>query len=267
MRLLLATSEGMRAVGPWKRALGSAYAFARLVLRPNDPQTLFRGPLKVPKRVAWSEPLPLAGVKEVGRALGATVNDVLLAAVAGGLRHYLEDRGRRVAGVSFRAAMPVNVRPLERMAELGNQFGLVFLSLPVGIADPVARVAEVRRRSRALRSSAEPWVVYGILRLLGLVPAAVQRLVVRLFAAKTTIVMTNMPGPRERLYLGGRPLDGLFFWVPQSGRVGMGVSICSYAGEVRLGVATDAGLVPDPEAIVRAFTEEVAELARRARAA
>src|SRR5436305_6984949 len=230
MRLLLSTSEGMRAVSPWKRALASAFAFARLVLRPNDPHTLFRGPLRVPKRVAWSEPLPLAGVKAVGRALGATVNDVLLAAVAGGLRHYLEDRGQRVAGVSFRAAMPVNVRPLERMAELGNQFGLVFLSLPVGIADPVARVAEVRRRSRALRVSAEPWVVYAILRVLGLVPASVQRLVVRIFAAKTTIVMTNMPGPRETLYLGGRPLDGLFFWVPQSGRVGMGVSICSYAG-------------------------------------
>jgi WS/DGAT/MGAT family acyltransferase len=264
MRLLLVTSEAAERSGRLRIAAASALAFARLVLRPPDPPTLFRGPLGVPKRVAWSAGLPLARVKAVGKALSGTVNDVLLAAVAGGLRHYLEDRGQRVRGLHFRAAMPVNVRPLAEMAELGNRFGLVFLSLPVGIADPVARVAEVARRARALRRSAEPLVVYRILQLLGRVPLGVQRWVVRLFAAKTTVVMTNMPGPRETLYVAGRPLDGLFFWVPQSGRVGMGISICSYAGEVRLGVATDAGLVPDPEAIVAGFMAEWEELARRA---
>jgi diacylglycerol O-acyltransferase / wax synthase len=267
MRLLLATSEAARRSGRLKTAAASALALARLILRPPDPKTLFRGPLGVAKRVAWSDALPLPRVKAVGRALSGTVNDVLLAAVAGGLRHYLEDRGQRVRGLSFRAAMPVNVRPLEEMAELGNRFGLVFLSLPVGIADPVERVAAVARRARALRRSAEPLVVYRILQLLGRVPERVQRLVVRLFAAKTTVVMTNMPGPRASLYLAGRPLDGVFFWVPQSGRVGMGISICSYAGEVRLGVATDAGLVPDPEAIVAGFMAEWEELVRRAESA
>jgi len=264
MHLLLATSEALRASGRLRTLAASTLALGRLLLRPPDPKTLFRGPLGVGKRVAWSSGLPLARVKEVGRALSGTVNDVLLAAVAGGLRHYLEDRGQRVRGLKIRAAMPVNVRPLEQMAELGNQFGLIFLSLPLGIADPVARVAEVSRRARALRRSAEPIVVYRILQALGLVPRFVQQIVVRLFAAKTTVVMTNMPGPCEGLYLAGQPLDGVFFWVPQSGRVGMGISICSYAGEVRVGVATDAGLVPDPEAIVRGFEEELAELERRA---
>jgi hypothetical protein len=166
--------------------------------------------------------------------------------------------------LNFRAAMPVNLRPLEKMSDLGNQFGLIFLSLPVGILDPVERLAELRRRATALKRSTEPVVVYGILRALGISPHFIQRLVVRIFATKATAVMTNVPGPKQTLYLAGKPIQDIFFWVPQSGRVGMGVSILSYAGHVRLGVGTDAGLVPDPEGIVKGFHEEMAELKRLA---
>jgi diacylglycerol O-acyltransferase / wax synthase len=160
--------------------------------------------------------------------------------------------------------MPVNLRPLERMAELGNQFGLIFLSLPIGAGDAVSRLRELRRRAQALKRSVEPIVVYAILRLLGVVPYAIQKLVVKIFAAKTTVVMTNVPGPREVLYLAGQPIEEIFFWVPQSGRVSLGVSIFSYAGNVRLGVGTDAGLVPDPEVIIQGFHEELDELRRQA---
>ena len=97
-------------------------------------------------------------------------------------------------------------------------------------------------------------------------PLAVQKLVVSIFAAKTTAVMTNVPGPREVLYLAGRAIREIFFWVPQSGRVGLGISIFSYAGHVRMGLASDSGLVPDPERIVEGFHAELAELQLRARA-
>jgi hypothetical protein len=89
--------------------------------------------------------------------------------------------------------------------------------------------------------------------------------VVSIFAAKTTAVMTNVPGPREEIFLAGRAIREIFFWVPQSGRVGLGISIFSYAGHVRMGLASDAGLVPDPELIVQGFHEELAELQARAR--
>jgi hypothetical protein len=163
--------------------------------------------------------------------------------------------------------MPVNLRSLGEMAQLGNQFGLIFLSLPVGLADPVERLAELRRRALLLKRSAEPLVVYGILKLLGVSPLALQKAVVKIFASKTTAVMTNVPGPREVLYLAGRPIREIFFWVPQSGRVGLGISIFSYAGHVRLGLASDFGLVPDPETIVEGFHEEFEELRARARGA
>jgi WS/DGAT/MGAT family acyltransferase len=265
MRLLLHPVEAMRRAGGFLKAVASVGAFGRLVLRPSDPKTLFKGPLVVEKRVAWSDAIPVEEVKAIGKALGGTVNDVLVTAVAGGLRRYLEERGHQPhEALNFRVAMPVNLRGLEKMSDLGNQFGLIFLSLPVGILDPARRLAELRRRATALKRSTEPVVVYGILKAMGLTPHAIQKLVVRIFATKATAVMTNVPGPRQTVYLAGSPIRDVFFWVPQSGRVGLGVSICSYAGHVRLGVGTDAGLVPDPEGIVKGFHEEVAELQRTA---
>jgi hypothetical protein len=82
----------------------------------------------------------------------------------------------------------------------------------------------------------------------------------RFFGSKATAVLTNVPGPREPLYLAGRKLDRVMFWVPQSGRLGLGISILSYAGGVMLGVATDEGLVADPEKIVDAFEKEFRSL-------
>jgi diacylglycerol O-acyltransferase / wax synthase len=264
MRLLHAPVEALRR-SRLLTGIGGVGAFGRLVGRPADPGTPFKGPLGVPKVVAWSEPLALSEVKEVGRALGGSVNDVLVSAATGALRRYVARRVGPPGRLDVRAAMPVNLRPLARMSQLGNHFGLVFLSLPLGIADPLARLAELRRRSAALRRSAEAPVVLLILRTIGRVPLAVQRLVVKIFATKATLVMTNVPGPNRTLYLAGKPIRDLFFWVPQSGRVGLGVSILSYNGTVRLGVGTDAGLVPDPRAIVAGFHEEFDELLRLAR--
>jgi WS/DGAT/MGAT family acyltransferase len=227
--------------------------------------TVFKGALGVPKRAAWSEPLPLQDVKIVGKGLEGTVNDVLLTAMAGGLRRYLLGRGEPVDGLDFRAIVPVNLRRPGTEDELGNKFGLVFLTLPIGIEDPGLRLHELKRRMDALKGTLEPPVVYGILTIIGGVPQAIQDLVVDIFETKGTAVMTNVIGPKEPLYLAGAPVEALMFWVPQSGRLGLGVSILSYAGEVWLGVMTDEGLVPDPEAIVAEFHTEFDELLAMAR--
>ncbi|MGD8464042.1 MAG: WSD1 family O-acyltransferase, partial [Anaerolineae bacterium] len=94
------------------------------------------------------------------------------------------------------------------------------------------------------------------LNLLGLAPAKVANLLINTFGTRATAVMTNVPGPHEQLYLAGTPIDGLMGWVPVTGRMAVGVSIVSYAGEVRLGVLADAGVVPDPEAILAGFHVE-----------
>jgi WS/DGAT/MGAT family acyltransferase len=239
-------------------------ALGRLVLRWPDPKTVFKGGLDVPKRAAWSQPIALEDVKEVGRGLEGTVNDVLLTAMAGALRRYLQGRGEPVDGLNFRAVVPVDLRRPGTEAELGNKFGLVFLSLPLGMADPADRLHELKRRMDDIKGSLEAPVAYGLLNTIGMLPQAIQALVIDIFGTKGTAVMTNVIGPKESLYLAGAPLESLMFWVPQSGHLGLGVSILSYAGRVWLGVITDEGLVPDPETIVTAFHVEFNELLTKA---
>lgn len=264
MRLLMASAEAFNSLGGWLKAIASTAALGRLVALLPDPRTVFRGPLTVEKRVAWTDAIPVDEVKRVGKALGGTINDVLLTAVTGAMRRYMESRGKKVRpGLDFRAAMPVNLRAIDKMADLGNEFGLVFLSLPVGIVDPKRRLQVVRKRAYALRKSAEPLVVYWLLKMMGLGPRWFHTLIVRIFGTKATAVMTNMPGPRQQLFLAGRPMRDIFFWVPQTGSIGLGFAICSYNGQIRVGIGTDAGLVPDPEKIVEAFHAEIAEMSAR----
>jgi WS/DGAT/MGAT family acyltransferase len=245
-------------------ALATAEMLGRALLMPPDTATLFKGALGVRKRVAWSRRVPLDQVKRIGKATDAKVNDVLLAAVAGALRAYLVERGTDVAGLEIRAVVPVDLRPPERALDLGNEFGLTFLALPLGLADPLKRVAEIRHRMNEIKRSPESLVFFGLLNIFGMTPAQVEEPVVKLFGSKATAVMTNVAGPREALYMAGSRITDMMFWVPQSGRLGMGVSILSYNGGVMLGVITDAGLVPDPQAITAGFEEEFGRIAAAA---
>ena len=241
-----------------------AYRLGRLVVLPPDPVTAFKGELGRRKRAAWSHPVPLDDFKAIGKAYGATVNDVLIAAATGALRRYLDKRGESTTGLAIRASVPVNLRPLDEAHRLGNSFGLVFLTLPVGIVDPVRRLRAIKKEMDELKRSPEALVAYGVLNVLGMAPVEVERLGLRFFGSKATAVLTNVPGPREALYLAGRKLEQVMFWVPQSGRLGLGISILSYAGGVMLGVATDEGLVPDPERIVAEFEKEFRALRQKA---
>lgn len=241
-------------------AANVAAEVADLATMPDDSRTLFKGAPAVEKRVAWAQPVPLEEVKAVGRLLGCSVNDVLLACAAGALRRYLLERGEPIAGIEVRALVPVNLRPPGEIRKLGNRFGLVTLLLPVGTVNPLQRLHEVHRRMEALKTSYQPLVAYGILALAGVAPHAVQKQGLDLLANKATAVMTNVPGPQAPLYLAGRRIDDLMFWVPQSGNIGMGVSILSYAGGVQFGLITDAGRVPDPERVVAAFAAELERL-------
>jgi diacylglycerol O-acyltransferase len=253
-RLLFTDREHVRL--RTRQSLKFAGAVGRLALRWPDPHTLFKGSLNGEKRAAWSDPLSLADVKHIGHACNATVNDVLLASVAGALGRYLDTVGELDRGLRIRGIIPVNLRPIVLDEDLGNKFGLVFLSLPVGEEDPLARLQRVKQNMDDLKSSVEPAATFVILNVIGAVPAGVERIATQFFDSKGSAVMTNVPGPQIPLYLAGAPIEALMAWVPQSGRISLGVSIISYNGKVWLGVATDANLVPDPESIVAYFQHE-----------
>ena len=243
-----------------------AAALKRVALLPREPRTVLRGELGMVKRAAWSEPIALADVKDISRAMESTINDVLLAAVAGALRRYLEDRGGPVE--NLRAFIPVNLRPLDAPIprELGNRFGIVFLDLPVGEAEPRHRLRLLKQRMDAIKRSPEAALTFALVRLAGLAPLVVQRAMVNVLAARGTLIVTNVPGPRHPVYLAGTKLAGLMFWVPQTGKLGLGVSIFSYAGQVTVGVSADAGLVLDPRQLLLGFRAELEALAAAASA-
>jgi diacylglycerol O-acyltransferase len=242
------------------KAVDFAGEVAKLVTMGQDTPTRFKGALGVRKRVAWTEPLPLDEVKVMGKALGCSINDVLLSMAAGALRDYLEEHGDPVDGVEIRAVVPVNLRPQAEAHKLGNQFGLVFLDLPVGTDHPLERLYELRRRMTALKGSYQPLLALGLLTAVGYGPRIIQDQVTQLLGQNASAVMTNVPGPQAPLYFAGRRIAELNFWVPQSGSIGMGVSILSYNGRIQFGVITDVGLVPDPESIVDRFALEYEKL-------
>jgi WS/DGAT/MGAT family acyltransferase len=225
-----------------------------------DSPTLYKGQPGVEKRVAWCDPLRLDEIKAVGRVLGCSVNDVLLSCVCGALGSDLARRGQDPAGVEIRALVPVNLRGRTDDGSLGNWFGMVPLLLPLGIANPLARLYEVHQRMEALKQSYLAPLSLGLLAFAGMVPAIVQQEILDFLANKATAVMTNLPGPQQPLYLAGVPLEQLMFWVPQSGNIAMGVSILSYAGGVQFGLVTDAALTPAPQRVVERFRPEFERL-------
>ena len=233
-----------------------ALALSKLLLLKPDQRTLFRGKCGVDKRAVWSKPMPLTVVKEVAHALNATLNDLLLAAVAGALRRYLEEGGEVAANLNMRAMVPVSVRPPDKFNQLGNQFGLVILSLPVGLREPIRRLSVLKDRMDQIKDTPEALVAFGLLGGMGLSPAQIEDVLLKFFAAKVSAVMTNVPGPRAPIFLTGVPMKRIMFWVPTPGNLSLGVSIISYAGEVMVGIATDAGLAPNPDRIIAAFDDE-----------
>ncbi len=237
-----------------------AATLAHLVALPSDAKTQLRGELCRDKRLAVAPPLSIASLKRAGAPFGAKVNDVLLSLAAGATRRYLIACGAAVDELELRALVPVFFQGFGAVEALGNHFGLVFAPLLVGIADPVARLRAVKARMDALKVSSEAIVSLEVLALMGAAGPDAERLGIDVFTRKASMLLTNVPGPVSHLHLAGKTLVDLIVWAPVAGHVGVGVSMVSYGGAVRVGVLSDALRVPDPDAIAAGFHSELAAL-------
>jgi WS/DGAT/MGAT family acyltransferase len=242
----------------------SAAILAKLLILPSDRKTIFKGDLGAIKRVVWSYPLNLEHIKTIGRAYNATINDVLISAVAGALREYMVYVGDNPNHGDINAMVPVNLRPLDQTPDLGNQFALVYLPLPISLPDPVARLKATKYHMDVLKQSPEPFLVYQILGIIGNLPLDIAKQATMWFSSKASAVLTNVPGPRQKIYFAGLPLRQIMFWVPQSGEISIGISIISYSGEVTLGLMVDEQLVKDPQLVMDYFAQQFELLAERA---
>lgn len=227
----------------------------------DEPETAFDAELGRAKRVSWTSSFDLEQVREAAHSHDGTVNVVLLAAVAGAFRRYLEEEGDDVDEVSLRAIVPVNLRPLDRRDEqLGNYFGTGFVELPVGVDDPEERTQEILERNSRLKAGVEAYLMYYTYALGGWLPGFVQKLLERSFHDKATAVVTNVPGPTAPFGLSDEVVDDVLVWVPTPLDVGVGVAIFSYDGDIRVGFSTDDNVVSEPGRLAEAFEREVETL-------
>ncbi len=206
----------------------------------------------------WTAPLPLAGLKQAGRLVDATLNDVLLSGVAGALHTYQVEHG--AAPRDLVTMVPVNLRPLDRPLprELGNRFALLFLPLPSRVASTRERLATTTRRMDWLKGSPEVALTAAVIAVIGRTTGGLGRRVIDHFADKAVGVTTNVAGPREPRRLAGVDVAGVLGWVPGSGRHTVGFCVFTYAETVRVGLMADARVIADPEALLTAFEQELA---------
>jgi WS/DGAT/MGAT family acyltransferase len=201
-------------------------------------------------------------IKAAGRAVGATANDVVLAAVAGGLRWLLLARGEPLPNdLTYKILVPVSLRDSAKSGTLGNQVGAMFLPLPVGVGDPQARLRAIASTSSQMKARREVTTSQLLLGAANLVPAALVAPVSRLLSHQpfANLVVTNVPGPPFPLYAMGAQMLEAFPIVPLAGNLTLGVAVLSYNGALNLGVTADATACSDVDAfvsgIVRSFQQ------------
>jgi WS/DGAT/MGAT family acyltransferase len=236
------------------------------VLRPPGASSL-NGPIGPHRRWGWASS-QLSDVKEVRAALGGTVNDVVLTAIAGGFRELLESRAERTDRV-VRTLVPVSVRSAQERGEYNNRVSAIFADLPVGIADPVERLAAVRRQMEHLKHSHEAVAGDVLVGLSGFAPAMLLALGLRTAThvpqRNVNTVTTNVPGPQRALYAAGRRMLECLPYVPLAGHVRVGVAIFSYNGTLSFGVTGDYDRAPDIDVLCRGIERAMAELVDTAR--
>lgn len=240
--------------------LTGPYMLTKKLLWKSDRSVIHGPALSGQKLVAWTDPIELDLLKQVKNALGATVNDVLMACVSSAFERYVETRsGKPLA--QLRVSMPINIRPVSEEPRMENKFAAVMLDLPVGATDIRQRVATTKKQLDALKRSPEPLFTYGTVRVtLATLPFGVSRALINFLANKCTCVISNVPGPQDPLFMGGKRLRGMMFWVPQRADVGIGVSMLSFAGELMIGMICDTALVDDPRVFVECFSDEFRRL-------
>lgn len=237
-----------------RKSLSGIAELAKVTFAFSDAATPLKGQHAGIKNVAWAEPFALADVKRIGKMTGTTVNDVLVAAVAGALRQYMLRHASDVNPANIHVAIPFNLRPLDAPIEqLGNQFGLVLLPLPVQEADPLQRLRACKRAMDQLKHSYQAHVFYGLLDIVGKGPSILEQTALDILSRKASAVMTNVPGPKNPIYLAGAKLRQPLVWVPQAGDIGVGLAILTYADIVQFGFVADANLIPDPEELTDLF--------------
>jgi diacylglycerol O-acyltransferase / wax synthase len=231
------------------------------VLLERVPPTPFNGHVSILRRVLWHT-VPLHGFKAIKNRLGGTVNDAVLATLAGALRRYLESAGLNPDRMELRAMCPVNVRTADEHLALGNRISMMVAPLPVGIYDPVERYRQVRAAMAQIKASGESARMTRILDLMTLLPPALQTAAgwLQVQSSPVNTICTNVPGPPVTLYTQGVRLETMAPLVPLAQGIGLAFAMLSYANTLTIGVTLDPALIRDGDKLVEYIGESFDEL-------
>lgn len=256
-------SDARRAMQEVAGGIAPLVGLAQMGNAPSSSLNQLIGPHRRFETVGFQ----LSEIKKVRAGLGGTVNDVILAVVTGALRKLLLSRGERL-GLDLRVMVPVSVRSAEARGALGNQIAAVFCPLPVGEADPAARLARVGREMRGLKESKQAVGAMALTRLGEFTPWTVLAQAARLQSRTRffNLVVTNVPGPQFPLYLLGRKLAACYPVVPLAAMQTIGIALLSYDGAIGVGLVGDADRARDLPVLAAAMPEALAELVAAAAA-
>ncbi len=244
-----------------KKAASALEMVAREEIRAA-PHTSLNQPIGIQRRFEVV-PVPLAAIKSIRAELGGTVNDVVLAVVASGLKALLESRGEAPPEQGVRAMVPMNVRSAGEKLALGNKISSLFIDLPVCEPDPVRRFRETAARAAALKSDGHSAAgTTAVLDIAGLAPPIIHSTIAQaLYATRLfNVTITNVPGPQQPLYAFGSRLREIQPLVPLAAEHAIGVAIVSYDGEAFFGVVADRDTVPDLDVMLEGIREGVRDL-------
>jgi WS/DGAT/MGAT family acyltransferase len=234
-------------------------------LRSASPTPLNR-PIGPHRRFGWMT-MDVAEVKAVRRALGGSLNDVVLTIVTGAVRRYLERRGVRMQGLDFRVMAPVSVRATGQDGTLGNRVSAWVLPLSLDEDDPRDRLRRISERTSDLKESRSAVGAEMLTQVAEWTPSNLLALgarnVTRLLPFN--LVVTNVPGPQFPMYMAGARMLEVFPHVPLAGNLGLGIALLSYDGRIHWGFNADYDVVPDLEDFVSDTRDALAELLRSAR--
>ncbi len=242
---------------------GGLLASARVIARPAPDS-----PLNVPigeQRRFGTAVTDLDDYRRVRKAHGGTVNDVVLATVAGALRTWLLTRGEPVtATTSIRAMVPVSVRADAAKGELGNRVSSYFVDLPVGEGNPVVRLHQVSFAMRGHKESGQSVGADALVQLSGFAPPTIHALGARAASSMTrrlfNVVVTNVPGPQFPLYAAGARMLEMYPVVPLAKGQAVSIGLTSYDGGVYYGLNADRDAMPDIDVLASCLEESLAEL-------
>jgi WS/DGAT/MGAT family acyltransferase len=236
-------------------------------LRPASP-TPFNVDIGPHRRFDWTT-TDLGAIRDVRARLGGTVNDVVLAGLAGALRRFLRRRGESLEGIDFRAMIPVNARTAETRERLGNKVAMLVARLPLDEPDRRRRLERVIAETRALKRSRQALGIETLEEVSDRVSSGLFVQFGRLAARSRAfnMVVTNVPGPQFPVYMLGARMTGCYPLVPLFNGQALGVAIFSYDGSVAWGFNADWDAVPDLHELVEAVDAEMAALVGEAAAA